>query len=238
MILYPAIDIKEGRCVRLLQGKEDEKTVYGDNPAQMAEKWCDAGAEFLHVVDLDGAFSGQGKNGEAVQEIVQAAAGVPVQLGGGIRNMEDVEKRFEWGVTRVIIGTAAIANPEFLQEVAKRYPSRIVAGIDAKDGYVALKGWVELSEISALDLAMQLMEIGIEKCVYTDISKDGMMLGPNLKATLDLQKESGMDVIASGGIASLEDIRALREAGIQGAIIGKALYEGAFTLEEALAESK
>jgi phosphoribosylformimino-5-aminoimidazole carboxamide ribotide isomerase len=237
MVIYPAIDIKEGQCVRLLQGKEEEATVYGRDPAAMAEKWIAAGAEYVHVVDLDGAFAGTGKNGEAIRAILHVAKGIPVQLGGGIRSLQDIEMRLSWGVERVIVGSAAISNPQMIREAAKAFPNRVVAGIDAKDGQAAIHGWVDVSDISAIDLAKRLYDVGIQTCVYTDISRDGMLTGANVEATTQLKNESGMDVIASGGIGSLADIAAIRQANIGGAIVGKALYEGKFTLEACLAEA-
>lgn len=237
MRIYPAIDIKDGKAVRLLQGRAEDQTVYADDPAAMATRFAQLGAQYLHVVDLDGAFSGEGKNLAAVARICAVSA-IPVQLGGGIRSMADVEKRFDIGVTRVILGTAAISDPDFVAKAAARYPQRIVAGIDAKDGRVAIKGWVEVSDIGALDLAKKLREMGIDTAVYTDISKDGMLAGPNFSATTRMHYESGMDVIASGGVGSLSDIRKLAALGIHGAITGKALYEGRIDLREAIRISK
>ncbi len=234
MIIYPAIDIKNGKCVRLVQGLADQETVYGDDPSAMAEKWVDAGAQYLHVVDLDGAFAGQGQNGAAIQGIIQAAKSVPVQLGGGIRTLDDIQQRLDWGIARVIIGSAAISNPKMVEEAAKKFPGQIVAGIDAKDGMVAVHGWVDVSDLPAVELAKRLYEMGIKTCVYTDISKDGMLTGPNIAATVALKNESGMDVIASGGIGSLDDLRAVKAEGISGAIVGKALYNGNVTLQECL----
>ena len=235
MKIYPAIDIKEGKCVRLLQGRAQDATVYGDDPGAMALRWVELGGEYLHVVDLDGAFSGQGKNLEAVRSICQAAGKVPVQLGGGIRTMADIEIRFKLGVTRVILGTAALSDPQFAQLAAREFPGRIVAGIDAKGGMVAVKGWVELSQIKAVDLGKRLADYGMETCVYTDISRDGTLSGPNLEATLEMQRQTGMNLIASGGVGSLEDVRALAFENIHGAIIGKALYDGRISLPEAIA---
>lgn len=234
MVIYPAIDIKNGKCVRLVQGLANQETVYGDNPAEMATRWVDAGAEYIHVVDLDGAFDGKGKNGEAIQAIVKAAGNVPIQLGGGIRTLDDIRERLDWGVARVIIGSAAISNPDMVEAAAKQFPEQIVAGIDAKDGMVAVHGWVDISDLSAIDLAKKLYAMGIHTCVYTDISKDGMLTGPNIDATTTLKDESGMDVIASGGIGTLDDLRAVKARGISGAIVGKALYNGNVTLAECL----
>lgn len=238
MRIYPAIDMKDGNCVRLLQGRAQDATVYGTDPAAMALRWIEEGAEFLHVVDLDGAFTGKGKNLEAVGRICKAAGKVPVQLGGGIRTMADVEERLALGVNRVILGTAAISDPEFAAQAAKRFPGQIVAGIDAKNGFVAVKGWVEVTDVRAVDLAKKLRDMGILTCVYTDISKDGMLQGPNLETTLEMQMQSGMDVIASGGVGSVEDIRALKKLSVHGAITGKALYDGRMTLNEAIAAGR
>lgn len=233
MRIYPAIDIKDGKAVRLLQGRADNKTVYGDDPSAMALRWAEQGAEYLHVVDLDGAFTGEGKNLTAVGRICSVLK-IPVQLGGGIRSMLDIEKRFDLGVTRVILGTAAISDPDFVALAAQTYPNRIVAGIDAKDGKVAIKGWVEVSNESAYDLAKRLFALGISTVVYTDISKDGMLTGPNFEATKKMHDESGMDVIASGGVSSIEDIARLAAMGIHGAITGKAIYDGRIDLQEAI----
>jgi len=238
MRIYPAIDLKDGNCVRLLQGRPQDATVYGADPVAMATRWAEEGAEYLHVVDLDGAFTGKGKNLEAVSRICKTVGGLPVQLGGGIRTMEDIEKRLVLGVARVILGTAAISDPEFTAEAAKCFPEQIMAGIDAKDGFAAVRGWVEVTKVRAAELAKQLRDLGISTCVYTDISKDGMLQGPNLEATLEMQQQSGMELIASGGIGSLEDIRALKNLGIHGAITGKALYDGRIRLSEAIAAAK
>lgn len=238
MRIYPAIDIQGGRCVRLLQGRAQDATVYGGDPAQMAKRWVKDGAEYLHVVDLDGAFSGQGKNGQAVRGICVAAGDVPVQLGGGIRSMADIEERFSWGVTRVILGTAAISNPALVREAAQKYPGKIVAGIDARDGRVAVQGWVSLTDADPIELGQKLRECGVPTCVYTDISKDGMLSGPNVEATCLLAQTTGLDVIASGGISSLADIQKLADSGIGGAIIGKALYDRQFSLAQAIKAGK
>lgn len=237
MRIYPAIDIKDGKAVRLLQGRADDKTVYGDDPAEMARRWAGEGAQYLHVVDLDGAFTGEGKNLIAVARICSAVK-IPVQLGGGIRSMLDIEKRFDHGVARVILGTAAVSNPDFVAQAAAVYPGRIVAGIDAKDGNAAIKGWVEVSSISAVELAKKLRVMGIGTVVYTDISKDGMLSGPNFEATKQMHDESGMDVIASGGICSLADLERLSAMGVHGAITGKAIYDGRIDLKEAIQIAK
>ena len=234
MILFPAIDIKQGKCVRLIQGRAEDQTIYGDDPAAMARRWASEGAEYLHVVDLDGAFTGTAANLEAVERIVRAVS-IPVQLGGGIRCMEDVERRLELGVARCILGSAAISDPAFAKRAAQKYPGRIVAGIDAKDGKVAAKGWVEQSDVTPEELGVRLVDMGIGIAVYTDISRDGMLTGPNIEATLALQNQTGMQVIASGGVSCLADIKALKQVGAYGVITGKAIYDGRLNVKEALA---
>ncbi len=235
MRIYPAIDIKGGKCVRLLQGRAADETIYGDDPAAMAEAFESAGAKFLHVVDLDGAFSGDAKNLEAVRRIVQAVR-IPIQLGGGIRSMHAVEERLDMGVNRVILGTAALNDAAFTEEAAKRYPGRIVAGIDASNGFVAIKGWTEVTGETALDLAKKLRALGLSTVIYTDISRDGTLAGPNLEATREMAIHSGMDVIASGGVGNMDDLTALSKLGVSGAIVGKAIYDGRVDLKKALAQ--
>lgn len=237
MRIYPAIDIKDGKAVRLLQGRADDKTVYGDDPAEMAKRWAGQGAEYLHIVDLDGAFTGEGKNLTAIARIC-TAVNIPVQLGGGIRSMLDIKKRFDLGAARVILGTAAVSNPDFVAQAAAAFPGRIVAGIDAKEGKAAIKGWVEVSNRPAAELAKELHAMGIGTLVYTDISKDGMLSGPNFEATKQMHNVCGMDVIASGGICSLDDIERLAKMGIHGAITGKAIYNGRIDLKEAIRTAK
>lgn len=233
MIIYPAIDMKDGRCVRLLQGRAEDVTDYGD-PCEVARRWAQAGARWIHLVDLDGAFSGQGKNREVIAHIAQEQS-VPVQLGGGIRTMADVEDRLERvGVSRVILGTAAVENPRLVKEACRAYPGRVAVGIDARDGFVAVRGWTERSDVPALELARRVRDAGVETVVYTDISKDGMMQGPSIEQTARMVRESGLRVIGSGGVSSLADIGALKEVGCAGVITGKALYSGAFTLAQAL----
>lgn len=233
MIIYPAIDMKDGRCVRLLQGRAEDVTDYGD-PCEVARRWAQAGARWIHLVDLDGAFSGQGKNREVIAHIAQKQS-VPVQLGGGIRTMADVEDRLERvGVSRVILGTAAVENPRLVKEACRAYPGRVAVGIDARDGFVAVRGWTERSDVPALELARRVRDAGVETVVYTDISKDGMMQGPSIEQTARMVRESGLRVIGSGGVSSLADIGALKEVGCAGVITGKALYSGAFTLAQAL----
>lgn len=235
MLIYPAIDIKDGKSVRLQQGREEDITYYGD-PAMRAEMWISAGATQLHVVDLDGAFSGSTVNRSAVQCICSRARieGVNVQLGGGIRSLADVKTRFDWGVSRIILGTSALENMSFVQRAVEMYPERIVAGIDVRNGFVAIKGWREQSDVKPVDLGKKLYDIGIRTCVYTDIARDGMMSGPNIEAMKFFSEQTGLEIIASGGIASPSDIANLREAGFAGAIVGKALYDRKINLSMAI----
>ena len=232
MILYPAIDLLDGKAVRLRQGKRDEVTVYG-NPVEMARSLRQRGAAWLHLVDLEAAFDGKTRQLDLLREIVRAFDG-PVELGGGLRSLEDIAQRMEAGVSRCIIGTAAAEHPEMVAEACARWPGRIAAGIDAKDGMVATRGWVDVTAIPAIELAERMKQAGVETIIYTDVSRDGMMTGPNVKATAALVKATGLAVTGSGRVSSLDDLRALREAGCAGTILGKALYEGAFTLEDAL----
>lgn len=233
MTIYPAIDIQNGQCVRLRQGKAEESTVYFADPCRAAEQWVGQGAGWLHVVDLDGAFSGQSRNDEAIRRIV--SLGVPVQVGGGIRDMARIEVLLDMGAARAILGTVAIEDPELVSEAAKQYGDAIAVGIDAKDGMVATRGWREVSEIRVLPLAARIRQAGIKTIIYTDISRDGMLVGPNLPAMGEMADKSGLSVIASGGVSELGDIRALCGTGVSGVIVGKALYSGRFTLPEAIA---
>ena len=235
MILYPAIDLLDGQAVRLRQGKRDDVTVYGD-PVELARKWRSKGAQWLHLVDLGAAFDGQTKHLPLLRDIV-AAFGGPVELGGGLRTMEDIRLRMEAGVQRCIIGTAAAENPELVRKACQAYPGRIAVGIDAKNGKVALRGWVATADMTAAELALHMKALGVTTIIYTDISRDGMMQGPNVEATRKLVEETGMEIIGSGGVSCLKDLSDFCAAGCAGAILGKALYENAFTLEEALAEN-
>jgi phosphoribosylformimino-5-aminoimidazole carboxamide ribotide isomerase len=233
--LYPAIDIRGGQCVRLYKGDYNQETVYG-SPLDMAEEWAKQGAEWLHVVDLDGAKAGQPLNEALIIEIAQGFS-VPVQVGGGIRTMAQVETYLANGVKRVILGTSAIKDPEFTALALKRFGGQIAIGLDARDGYVATEGWLDKSQTKADEVAIRLADQGARLFIFTDISKDGTLAGPNIEAAVHLAQASGVSVIASGGVSSLQDIRNLasrREEGISGAIIGKALYQGVFTLEDAL----
>jgi phosphoribosylformimino-5-aminoimidazole carboxamide ribotide isomerase len=234
MQLYPAIDMKDGHCVRLKQGQFDQVKTYWDSPADMAQLWEKKGASYLHLVDLDGALKGRSVNASCIEEIVKTIH-IPVELGGGIRSLWDIEEVLRLGVHRAIIGTQAVEHPEMLKEAVRQFGARhIAAGIDAKDGLVAIRGWEQISERSAMDLALEMKEMGVETIIYTDISRDGMLNGPNVEATKALSHATGMNIIASGGVSSMEDLQQIYEAGIQGAIIGKALYEGRIDLAEAV----
>jgi phosphoribosylformimino-5-aminoimidazole carboxamide ribotide isomerase len=237
MLVIPAIDLKEGKCVRLEQGLMDKDTVFNDNPAAQARAWQDQGAELLHIVDLDGAFAGEPKNRAAIEAIVKAIT-IPSQLGGGIRDIETIEAYLSLGLSRVIIGTAAQRNPELVREACTRFPGQIVVGIDAKNGMVAVQGWAEVTDITAVDLARKFEDCGVAAIIYTDISRDGMLQGPNLEATKALAEAVSIPIIASGGVSSLKDIEnlmAIEASGITGVITGKAVYTGAIRLAEAVA---
>lgn len=237
MILFPAIDLKEGACVRLKLGLMDQATVFNTDPGAQARAFADAGAEWIHVVDLDGAFAGKTMNAHAVDQILKAAL-IPVQLGGGIRDMATIEKWLEHGVNRVILGTVALKNPDLVKEACRTYPGRVAVGVDAKAGMVAVEGWAETSDITALDLALRFEDAGVAAIIYTDIDRDGVLAGPNVEATANLAQALSTPVIASGGVSSLDDLRALKareESGIAGVISGRAIYDGRIDLVEALA---
>lgn len=235
MKLYPAIDLKDGKCVRLLQGDYNEVTVYGNNPGEMAKKWESLGGDFLHIVDLDGAKAGKGINEEAIRQIVEAVQ-IPIELGGGIRSIEDIKLQLDRGVGRVILGSAAIKNRELVKEAIDTFGAdKIVVGVDAKGGKVAVEGWLEVTDTTALSFCKELENMGVQTVIYTDIAKDGMMQGPNIEETKKLVDETQLQIIASGGVSSLEDLKALEAIGVHGAIIGKAIYTGAIQLEEAVA---
>lgn len=236
MLIIPAIDLKDGQCVRLAQGDFNRVTVYGDHPAQVAKQWQQQGAERMHVVDLDGSLAGSPKNRLAVKEIVEAV-NIPVELGGGIRDMSTVEAYMDIGVRWVILGTAAIRNEAFAREACQTFPGRIILGIDASDGQVAVQGWTEQTAVSAVDLAKKFEAYGVAAIVYTDIKRDGMETGVNVEATQALALAVRMPVIASGGVSGIGDIRRLLEveaSGIMGVIVGRSLYTGALSLEEAI----
>lgn len=235
MILYPAIDLKDGQCVRLLRGNMDTATVFGDDPAAQARAFVEAGCRWLHLVDLNGAFAGRPVNAVAVEEILEVAD-APAQLGGGIREMASIEAWLEKGLARVILGTVAVDDPKFVRDAAREFPGRIAVGIDARDGRVATRGWAEETDVNAIDLARRFEDAGIVAIVYTDIDRDGAMGGPNVAATAEVARAVSIPVIASGGVSSLGDLTALRDTGvISGAISGRALYDGAIDLREALA---
>ena len=234
MLVIPAIDLKDGRCVRLLQGKKDAVTTYSNDPASMARTWESSGAKLLHIVDLDGAFSGSQKNFDAVVKIRKAVK-IPLQVGGGIRNLGNVLNLFSAGIDRIIIGTAAIEDPEFLTYLCSTYPGRVLIGIDAKKGMVAIKGWEEVTSFTARDLAKRLEMAGAAGIIYTDISRDGMMTGPNIEATREMVENVTIPVIASGGVSNMEDIKNLRKIkDLWGVITGKAIYSGSLNLKEAI----
>jgi phosphoribosylformimino-5-aminoimidazole carboxamide ribotide isomerase len=234
MILYPAIDLKDGQCVRLLHGEMDKATVFGDDPAAQAAKFEAAGCDWLHLVDLNGAFAGQPVNGAAVEAIL-ARVSVPCQLGGGIRDMATIETWLAKGLARVILGTVAVANPALVREAARAFPGKVAVGIDARSGKVATKGWAEETDVLVTDLARSFEDAGVAAVIYTDILRDGAMKGPNIAATEALARAVNIPVIASGGVSSLADLIALRDTGvISGAISGRALYDGAIDLNAAL----
>ncbi len=238
MILYPAIDLKDGQCVRLLRGAMDQATVFSDDPAAQARAFAQAGAEWLHLVDLNGAFAGAPVNGAAVEAILAAVA-VPCQLGGGIRDMATIEAWLDKGLARVILGTVAVEDPDLVRQAARAFPGRVAVGIDARGGRVATRGWADQTETLATDLARAFEDAGVAAIIYTDIDRDGAMQGPNVAATADLARAVSIPVIASGGVSSLGDLIALRETGvISGAISGRALYDGKLDLAEALAALK
>jgi len=238
MILFPAIDLKEGQCVRLLRGDMSAATVFGDDPAAQARSFAAAGCEWLHLVDLDGAFAGRPVNADAVRAIL-AAVEVPVQLGGGIRDRATIEAWLAAGVARVILGTVAVEAPDLVRAAAAAHPGRIAVGLDARGGRVATRGWAEATEIEATDLARRFEDAGIAAIIYTDIERDGAMAGPDVAATAALARAVEIPVIASGGVSSLADLIALRDAGpVAGAITGRALYDGAIDLPQALAALK
>ena len=241
MILIPAIDLKDGQCVRLRQGRMDDDTVFSDNPVEMAGRWYDAGARRLHLVDLNGAFEGKPVNGEIIQKITKTYPDLPVEIGGGIRTIETVEAYLDAGVAYVIIGTKAVEDPDFVTELCKQFPGNIIVGLDAMDGKVAIKGWAEVSNVDLFDLSRRFEGDGVDAIIYTDISRDGMMQGANVENTAKLTQAINIPVIASGGIHNLGDVEAICKVahyGISGAITGRAIYEGTldFTQGQKLAD--
>lgn len=236
MLIIPAIDLRHGKCVRLLQGRPEDETVFSDDPVAMAMRWQNEGAELLHLVDLNGAFNGVQRNLSVIKEIVDTID-IPVQLGGGIRDMARIERLIKFGVWRVILGTAALKNPDLVTTACEQYGERIAVGIDAKDGMVATQGWLDVSEKPAIEFAQEMESRGVQTIIYTDIKRDGMLTGPNLESTRLIAEAVNIDVIASGGISSLSDIQALKpleSVGVVGAITGKALYTKAINLKEAI----
>ncbi len=230
MIIFPAIDILDGQCVRLIQGDYNQESVYSNSPVDMAKQWEEKGAEFIHIVDLDGAKSGNSTNKDIIQKIAQTV-NIPVQVGGGIRSLEIIDAHTNNGVNRVIIGTAAIQDPEFLKAAVEKYGDKIVVSLDARNGFIATDGWTDTSEVKALDLVKDLEKIGVKTIVYTDIAKDGMLQGPNLDEQQVINEATTIDVIASGGVTTKEDVENLQALNMYGAIIGKALYDGKLEFE-------
>lgn len=236
MIVFPAIDIRGGKCVRLTEGRFDQETIFADQPVDMAVRWANEGAEYLHVVDLDGALAGKPVNTAAISEIVKAVK-IPVQLGGGIRTLDNIKECLEAGVQRVILGSVAVREPELVAAACKQYGDRIVVGIDARDGIAAVEGWGITGGVSAEALAKKMAQVGVARIIYTDISRDGMLSGVNVTATAALAQAAGIPVIASGGVRDMNDmksIKAAENAGIEGVIVGKAIYMGSLNLRDAL----
>jgi phosphoribosylformimino-5-aminoimidazole carboxamide ribotide isomerase len=238
MLFIPAIDLKDGKCVRLRQGLMDDTTVFSDSPVDMAQRWVDVGTRRLHLVDLNGAFAGEPVNGDVIKAIAAKFPDLPIQIGGGIRDAETVKAYLDAGVTYCIIGTKAVEDPDFVVNLCQEFPGHIIVGIDAKDGMVATEGWAEVSSVSAIDLARQFENAGVSAIVYTDISRDGMMTGPNIEATVNLAQDISIPVIVSGGMTNMDDVKAVCETegtGIMGAIVGRSIYEGTIDLAEAQA---
>lgn len=238
MLVFPAIDLKEGKAVRLLQGRMEDSTVYAENPVEVAQRFLAEGSKYLHVVDLDGAFAGKPVNDGVIRKVVETVP-LRVQVGGGVRSLERIDELLALGVNRVILGTVAVRDPQLVAEAVRRYGEQIIVGIDAKDGQVAVQGWAETTELTASELALRMKDVGVQRIIFTDISRDGMLQGPNIESTVQLAQVSQLKIIASGGVSRLEDLQKLQAearngVSIEGAIIGKALYSGAFTLAEAL----
>ena len=236
MIIFPAIDLRNGKCVRLLQGRADQEKIYFEDPHAVAEQWQVEGAAWIHLVDLDGAMS-SGTNNRSIAKKIFQRLRIPVQFGGGVRKMSDLEELLEAGASRVVLGTAAVEDNDFLSKALTQFSEKVVVGLDARDGLIATKGWKQVERLEVLEFAASLSRRGIRRIVYTDISRDGTLNGPNLEATQRVAEKSGLRVIASGGISSLDDLRRLKRleaSGVEGAIIGKALYEKRFSLREAL----
>ncbi len=237
MLVIPAIDLREGKCVRLVEGRPEQETVYSDNPVAMATMWQEQGARMLHVVDLDGAFSGTPKNLKVIREIL-AAVNIPVQVGGGIRSMEAIERLLDLGATRVILGTVAILEPQLVAESCARYGEAVLVGIDGRNGRVAIEGWGVTVDKDTVELAHEMKSLGVKRVVFTDIRRDGTLKGPNLNATGELARVTGLKVVASGGVSTVDDLRALKKLeplGVDSVIMGKAIYAGTVKMSEALA---
>ena len=233
MIIFPAIDLRGGKCVRLIQGDFDKETVYSDDPQATALKWQSLGAKFLHVVDLDGARAGSPQNLDAIKKILSAVT-IPIEVGGGIRTLDDAQRLLTLGVRRVILGSVAVENPALVAEAVERFGNGVVVGIDARNGFVAVHGWEKSSSVTAVELAKKIVAAGVKTIIYTDISKDGMLSGVNAETFAELAKMSGAQIVASGGVRSIDDIRALKSAGIAGVIVGKAIYTGTLDLAAAI----
>lgn len=233
MIIFPAIDLKDGKCVRLYQGKFEESEVVGEEPLKVAMSFKESGAEYIHMVDLDGALNGEIKNLEVISKIVRTV-GIPVELGGGIRDMKTINMLIEAGVSRVILGTAALKNPQFVMESVKKYGEKIAVGIDAKNKKVAVSGWLDISNVDYIDFAKEMEKIGVKTIIFTDISKDGTLQGPNLEQLGKIQNSVSCNIIASGGIKDIDDLKTINKMGIYGAITGKAIYSGNINLKEAI----
>lgn len=238
MLIIPAIDIIDGKCVRLVQGDYNRETVYSDNPAEMAQEWTSKGAEYLHLVDLDGAAKGEPVNIKVIEKIIKTVSGIKVQVGGGIRNNNTVEQLLDVGVSRIIIGTKAVNSPEWLGELCEKYPGKIALAVDTKNGKIATEGWLQTENKTALEFAKELQKYKPCAMIVTDINKDGMLKGPNLELMEDFKREVETPVIASGGVTSIADIKALCKINVYAAIMGKALYDGKIKLEEAIELSK
>ena len=237
MEIIPAIDLRNGRCVRLYQGDYKQETIFSEDPVSVARHWKSLGAKRIHIVDLDGAAQGKVCHAQAIADIIRAVV-IPVQVGGGIRSMESIEQLFAVGVERVILGTAAIENQDLIRESCKLFGKRMVVGIDARDGYVATRGWIESSKVIAIDLVERMKSIGVGRVIYTDISRDGTLTEPNFDATAELVLKSGVHVIAAGGISSIEHLQRLAAIGVEGAIVGRAIYTGHIDLKKALVTIK
>ncbi|MBI6874678.1 1-(5-phosphoribosyl)-5-[(5-phosphoribosylamino)methylideneamino]imidazole-4-carboxamide isomerase [Clostridium aciditolerans] len=233
MIIFPAIDLRDGKCVRLYQGKFEESEVVGEDPLKIAISFKESGAKYIHMVDLDGALNGEIKNLKVISEVVKTV-GIPIELGGGIRDMETVDMLIEAGVSRVILGTAALKNPQFVMEAVKKYGEKIAVGIDAKNKKVAVNGWLNVSNVDYIDFAKEMEKIGVETIIFTDISKDGTLQGPNLEQLDKIQNSVSCNIIASGGIKDIEDLKTINKMGIYGAITGKAIYCGNIDLQKAI----